>query len=125
MFTIESRSIVPIFQQIIDQVGRFIALGVLKPNDQLPPVRALARELGINPNTVSKAYQECESLKLTYSIPGKGSYIASELTGIGNVLDSAYNTFFDQLFHLIELGETRESIQNRIKEKIDDTTYKC
>lgn len=52
------------------------ALGLIKPHEQLPPVRQLAMELGINPNTVQKAYRELEQEKLIYAVPGKGNFLS-------------------------------------------------
>ena len=43
-------------------------------------VRVMARELGINPNTVAKAYQDLEKSGLIYSVAGKGSFISGEET---------------------------------------------
>jgi GntR family transcriptional regulator len=52
---------VPIYQQIIDQVKAQVADGTVKKGDRLPPVRELSREIGVNVNTVYKAYRELES----------------------------------------------------------------
>ena len=51
---------VPIYQQIIDQVKAQVADGTVKKGDRLPPVRELSREIGVNVNTVYKAYKELE-----------------------------------------------------------------
>src|SRR5262249_39106462 len=59
-FRLSPDSGVPIYRQIQDQVWYGIALGLLKPGEQLPTVRALAVELAVNPNTVIKAYSELE-----------------------------------------------------------------
>ena len=66
----------PIYEQLIAKMNELISLEVLSPNDQLPSVRALARDLGVNPNTVQKAYQELERQGIIYSVAGKGSFIA-------------------------------------------------
>ena len=57
MLTVNFQSRTPVYQQLYDDVVRLASLGVLKSNTKLPPVRVLATELGINPNTVSKAYK--------------------------------------------------------------------
>lgn len=120
MFSINLKDSKPIFEQIIDQVSQYIALGVLKGNEQLPPVRGLARSLGINPNTVAKAYQECEHRGLIYSIPGKGSYVSENKSGIRNVKEEAYEDLYVAYQNLRKLGEKRESIILSLKEVQDD-----
>lgn len=59
-FVIDYSAGVPIYRQIIDQIRFGIATGQLKIGEQLPTVRALAVELKVNLNTVSKAYKELE-----------------------------------------------------------------
>ncbi|MFO0843315.1 MAG: GntR family transcriptional regulator [Gemmataceae bacterium] len=55
---------VPIYVQIVQQVKYLIAAGRLSPGAELPPIRALAEQLVINPNTVARAYKELERLDL-------------------------------------------------------------
>ena len=120
MFSINLKDSKPIFEQIIDQVSQYIALGVLKDNEQLPPVRSLARTLGINPNTVAKAYQECEQRGLINSIPGKGSYVSKNKSSIKNIKEDAYKELYIAFSNLRTLGEDKESIILSLKEVQDD-----
>lgn len=76
MFSIDSRSRMAIYEQLVQNIIGLIARGVLQPDDQLPSVRNLARDLGINPNTVQKAYQELEAKGMIYQAAGRGSFIA-------------------------------------------------
>lgn len=76
MLTIDLQSRQPIYEQLIYRMSELVALGALAPGEQLPSVRALARDLGINPNTVQKAYQELERRGVICSVAGKGSFIA-------------------------------------------------
>lgn len=76
MFSIDLRSREPIYEQLINNIIMLVTKGVLAPDEQLPSVRSLARDLGINPNTVQKAYQELESRGLVYHAAGRGSFIA-------------------------------------------------
>lgn len=76
MFNLNNTSRLPIYQQIQDQVLGYIACGLLQPLQQLPGVRQLAKDLGINPNTVMKAYTELERDGYIYSVQGKGSYVS-------------------------------------------------
>lgn len=71
MFMLNPQDKAPIFAQLKKQIIEFIGLGILNPNDQLPSVRSLANELGINPNTVAKAYQELELQGYVYTVAEK------------------------------------------------------
>ncbi|HPX93064.1 MAG TPA: GntR family transcriptional regulator [Bacillota bacterium] len=73
---INLQSGVPIYLQLKASFRRMAALGLIKAHDQLPSVRQLASELGINPNTVQKAYGEMEQENLIYAVPGKGNYLS-------------------------------------------------
>jgi GntR family transcriptional regulator len=70
---------VPIYLQIETQVKNAISAGALKPGQPLPSVRKLAAELGINPNTVARAYQELERDNAIVAVPGGGTYVAEQL----------------------------------------------
>lgn len=76
MFSIDARSRVPIYEQIVQNIISLISKGVLAADDQLPSVRSMARDIGINPNTVQKAYQELELRGLIYQAAGRGSFIS-------------------------------------------------
>ena len=67
MIKIDLQSRTPIYEQLQEQILRLSLLGVLDQNEQLPSVRALAREIGVNPNTVAKAYQELERQGIIYT----------------------------------------------------------
>ena len=79
MFQINLKSGDAIYLQLKEQVVRLALAGALEGGEQLPSVRVLARELGINPNTVSKAYQELEAEGVLYSIAGKGSFLTEDI----------------------------------------------
>lgn len=76
MFTIDLTSRTPIYEQIYFKIIELVIKGSLKENDQIPSVRSLAKDTGVNPNTVSKAYQELERNGIIYSLTGRGSFIA-------------------------------------------------
>ena len=68
---------IPIYEQITDQIKTLIRSGELKENDVLPSVRALSRELKISALTVKKAYDTLEEEGFTVTVHGKGTYIAA------------------------------------------------
>ncbi len=67
----------PIYRQIVDQMKYLIASGRLQAGDELPPIRTLAEELVINPNTVARAYRELEVAGLLTKRQGAGTYVSS------------------------------------------------
>ena len=117
MFQINLKSGEAIYLQLKEQVVRLACMGILRPNEQLPSVRVLARELGINPNTVSKAYQELENEKVICSISGKGSFLTNDIFSVESVKQEVLADFRKivgkaKLFGVsqIELTETIDSI---------------
>ena len=80
--TVDLRSRTPIFEQIISSVRDLVIRGLLKPDENLPSVRALASELAINPNTIQKAYAELERQGVIYSLAGRGNFVASDVSHV-------------------------------------------
>ena len=76
--SLDPRSGVPVYRQIIDQVQGGIASGSLVAGDQLPTVRQLAVDLAINPNTVLRAYRELELGGLLETQQGTGTFITQK-----------------------------------------------
>lgn len=76
MYSIDLQSRTPIYEQLYKKVVELIMKKELKPNDQIPSVRILAKDIGVNPNTVSKAYQQLEHDGIIYSLAGRGSFVA-------------------------------------------------
>ena len=77
MISIDTRSRVPIYTQLEKQIIKLINLGVYETDSPLPSVRSMACELGINPNTVAKAYKELEQQGVVYTVTGKGLFVSS------------------------------------------------
>jgi GntR family transcriptional regulator len=80
--SINPKSAVPIYRQIIDQIRRSVAAGLLAPGDQLPSVRDLAARLLVNPNTVARVYRDLERDGLLETRRGQGTYIAATATAL-------------------------------------------
>ena len=78
-FHLETRSGVPTYLQIVQQVRQAVRLGVLRPGDQLPTVKDVVAALAINPNTVLKAYRELEHEGLVAARPGVGTFVTRTL----------------------------------------------
>jgi GntR family transcriptional regulator len=73
---------VPIYLQIESQVKHAIAAGALKQDDALPPVRKLAAEIRVNPNTVARAYQNLERDGVIRTVQGGGCYVNGQSSGL-------------------------------------------
>ena len=74
---INNSSMVPIYEQIIDQIKSAIIRGELQPDTVLPSVRSLSKELKISALTVKKAYDNLEAEGMTVTVHGKGTYVAA------------------------------------------------
>jgi GntR family transcriptional regulator len=79
LFHVNPSSGVPIYVQIETQLKNAIAAGALKPDQALPSVRKLAAEVGINPNTAARAYQNLERDGVITTVPGGGTYVAENV----------------------------------------------
>lgn len=77
---INSSLMVPIYEQISDQIKKLIRDGKLKENDNLPSVRSLSKDLKISALTVKKAYDYLETEGFTITIHGKGTYVTATNT---------------------------------------------
>lgn len=73
--TLDVRSGLPIYTQIVNQIQSQLVNGILKPGDQLPTVRALAQELRVNFNTVARAYRILDEEHIISTQQGRGTYI--------------------------------------------------
>lgn len=82
MFTVDFQSRTPIFEQIKHQVEEYIRLGILNNGDRLPSVRELTESVGVNPNTVQKAYSALGSDGLLVSATGNGCFVSDNATQI-------------------------------------------
>ena len=80
MINIDTRSREPIYLQLEKQIIKLINLGVYHINTPLPSVRSMACEIGVNPNTVAKAYKELEQQQVIYTVVGKGVYVSANNT---------------------------------------------
>jgi GntR family transcriptional regulator len=78
-FRLDSRSGVPTYLQLVQQVKQAVQLGLLRPGDQLPKVKDVVAKLVINPNTVLKAYRELDLEGLVEGRRGQGTFVSATL----------------------------------------------
>jgi len=67
---------VPIYRQIVNQVKYLVASGLLQPGEELPPIRTLALQLKVTPNTIVKAYGELEISGVVHKRRGSGTFVS-------------------------------------------------
>jgi len=79
LFLVNPKSKQPIYEQLVEQLRRQLILGGIEAGAPLPSVRQLAMELGINPNTIQKAYRRMEAEGMILSVPGRGSFVSEDL----------------------------------------------
>lgn len=75
MYQVDNQSRIPVYEQIVEQVEKYILTGIITPGDQMPSVRSMSMQLHVNPNTVQKAYAELDKRELTSSTAGVGTFI--------------------------------------------------
>jgi GntR family transcriptional regulator len=99
-FHLDSRSGVPTYLQLVQQVRHAVQLGILRPGDQLPTVKEVVASLAINPNTVLKAYGTLESEGIAKGRRGQGTFVTtsapSPLGDDFSKLRRALRQWFDQ-----------------------------
>lgn len=112
MFDIDLMSRVPIYEQLYRKVIELILKGVLNEQDKLPSVRSLATQLGVNPNTVAKAYSLLERDGIIYSLAGRGSFIAKPDTLLAQ--EHVLEDFDLAVTHALDIGIQEELLKDRI-----------
>jgi len=106
----------PIFKQITTQIKKYVALGILKPKDKLPSTREMASELGVNPNTIRKAYSILENEGVIVTISTKGTFIADNPSEIKQtMINNGINEINEKIKELTKLGVTKEEILKKLK----------
>jgi GntR family transcriptional regulator len=126
---IDNASDRPVYQQIIDQVKRDIALGRLAKEDKLPTVRELARQIAINPNTIGKAYRQLEQEGIIVTKPGAGAFVASLDSNLNRsvrkkLLSEELERVAVDAFHMQIDGQTLLELFNNAIEKFNFPSIK-
>ncbi|HZK32887.1 MAG TPA: GntR family transcriptional regulator [Tissierellaceae bacterium] len=117
MFNINIMSDQPIYEQIIKNIKELSLKKLLKPNDQLPSVRKMASILSVNPNTVSKAYQELERQEIIITLRGRGTFMNpdTDISVDDNRVEDALDKLRDICIELAHLGWDNKKILEEIE----------
>ena len=106
----------PIYEQIKEQIVLDISRGVLKKDDQLPSLRQLSSQLGININTVKRALSELEAQGVIYSVAGKGIFISGNAESQNIYLEQSLDAVKTALINAKQMGASEEKITAMVKE---------
>lgn len=122
IIVVDVKNRTPIYEQIISSVKSAVINGLMKADEPLPSVRSLAGELAINPNTIQKAYSELERQGIVYSVPGRGSFVASDTGSIekqhrDEILGNLDALICEALKSGISISQIEDLINNKKEEK--------
>lgn len=116
MFQLDFASRVPIYEQLYTNIIQLASADVLKAGDRLPSVRTLASQLGVNPNTVAKAYRELEANGYIQSTVGRGSFITEKLTENNSQKQATLESFREAVVDAHKHGIVKEQLIAIVKE---------
>lgn len=116
MLQIDYKSGISICDQIINGFINLISLSVLKTDDAMPSVRALASKLSVNPNTIQKAYAILEERGVIYSVKGKGSFVADAESTRKTLIDTEKDNLKATILSALQKGVSLKDINNIINE---------
>lgn len=119
MIQIDLQSRVPLYEQLQEQIIRLSMLGILNENQQLPSVRALAREVGVNPNTVAKAYQQLEQQGIIYTVSGRGSFVSPDVLSLQSLRQAALQEVLDAVDKALSRGVSPQQLLDAIRQQLD------
>ena len=118
MINLDYQSRTPIYEQIINEIEKYVSLGILKPKEQILSIREMASVLGINPNTVKKAYSELENKGVIQTFSTKGTFISDNVEKIKEENIRNKMTEINKIIVELErLGITKEEIIERLKKE--------
>lgn len=124
MIKLDLQSRVPLYEQLQEQIIRLSLLGVLGENEQLPSVRSLACEVGVNPNTVAKAYQELERQGIIYTVSGRGSFVSPNVLSLQSPRQAALDEVFAALDKALSRGIAPEELLQNIQLHLEQSTQR-
>ena len=116
MINLDYQSRTPIYEQIINEIEKYVSLGILKPKEQILSIREMASNLGINPNTVKKAYSELENRGVIQTFSTKGTFISENVDIVkNNNMSSKIAEIKVIMTELEKLGITKDEILDKLK----------
>lgn len=111
-------------EQLQKTIKKYIANGILESDEQLPSVRALAKELTINPNTVQRAYSNLEKEGIVYTVGGKGVFVSPKEESMKSISHAAQEEFKEKAQAMKSVGVTYEEALKLLKNIYDGGSNK-
>ncbi len=119
MYSIDSRSAIPVYEQLKRQIRLRIVSGMLNEDEKLPSIRELASTLRINPNTVAKAYNHLETDEFVISRKGLGYYVIAGRKNLQSDREIIFTDLTDEFIsRLTELGFASEEIVKGLSDRL-------
>ena len=110
LLNIDGRDKRPIYQQIIDKVVLLVGTGVWEEGEKLPSIRSLAQDLGVNANTVARAYTELEYRGIIVTVPKSGTFVAK--VDLATEVEADARKEIENVFNkYISLGISKEKLE--------------
>lgn len=119
IFHVDETSDLPIWAQLRNRVAYLIRTGYFVPGSQLPSVRSLAATVGINYNTVTKAYRDLELSGLIVSVRGRGMFVQKNVITDNEELEAADALFVNCLRQYRACGMSYGNIRDHLVEIVD------
>ena len=120
--SIDFKSGVPFYRQIIEQVKFAMSRGDLQPGDRLPTVRQLAVDLSVNPNTVIRAYRELEIGGMLDTQQGSGTFVSERRPNIDRIEQQRMldQILTDMLARASAYGFTLEDVLEGLRQRKEE-----
>ena len=122
MFQLDLKSRKTIYEQVVDNFKELIISEVLKPEDKLPSVRELSKQLTVNPNTIQKAYRELEYQGYIYTVSGLGTFVSvPEKSAVSPAaVEKICDRIMADIKELYFLGLSKEEIKAQIDRLMEE-----
>ena len=113
---LDYQSRIPIYEQIVLEIEKLVALNILKPGEQILAIRELALNLGVNPNTIKKAYDTLEQRGVIISKSTKGTFITDNVDAVKSAkVDAIIDEIKEKIKELENIGLDKKEISKKLK----------
>ena len=113
---LDYQSRIPIYEQIVLEIEKLVAINILKPGEQILAIRELALNLGVNPNTIKKAYDTLEQRGVIISKSTKGTFITEDVAKVKSAkVDAILDEIKEKIKELENIGLDKKEISKKLK----------